>query len=227
MAVADRDSWCDRLSELTGLPVLDGWSPGGTLWSRGIRFANGPFLDIHNPPPDGTTPEPSLLLRGDLQDAEALARQQGWHLKTSLRSDAPQEQTLPWSLGYFGPGQGMLSRIGLIDYEIDPATCGNAEFAGPLFALGSEPRSGARLERVWIAVADVDRAALELSGLGFRLSGDFQSRVPPGAGRLLCGEGCDLVICEGGDGMVRLDVSGTCRIGTLQLQGVTVVLSET
>ena len=225
MATADRDGWCERLSELTGLPVLDGWLPGGTLWSRGLRFANGPFLDIHNPPPDGSAPEPALLLRGNLQDAEAVARQRGWHLKTSLSSDAPQEQASPWSLGYFSQGQGVLSRISLIDYEIDPAICGNAEFAGALFALGSELRSGARLERVWIAVAEVDRAASDLSDLGFRLSGDFQSQDTPGAGVLLRGDGCDLVLCEGGDGVARLDVSGASRIGILQVQGVTVVLS--
>lgn len=222
IATSDRDGWCERLSELTGLPVLDGWVPRGTLWSRGVRFANGPFLDIHNPPPDGSKPEPGLLLRGNLKDAEAIAQPLGWRLKTSLRSEAPREQASPWSLGYFSRGQGVLSRISLIEYETDPAICGNAEFSGALFALGSEPFAGARLERVWIAVADVDRAVSDLNILGFQVCNDFQSRDPPGAGVLLRQAGCDLVICGVGDGVVRLDILSARRTGIMHLDGMTV-----
>lgn len=210
---------------MTGLPVLDGWSPGGALWSRGIRFANGPFLDIHNPPPEGPDPEPALLLRGDLREAVALAEQQAWRLKTSLRSQADPAQASPWSLGDFSRGQGALNRLGLIEYEIDPALCESAEYAAPLFALGSAPAAGARLERVWIAAVDADRAVSDLISFGFRRAGPCPSPDAPASARLLAGDQCDVVIVPGGDGVVRLDISGALQSGALKIGGMTVFLS--
>ena len=225
MAAADRDAICNRLSDLTGLPVLDGWSPGGTLWSRGIRFTNGPFLDIHNLPPDGLEPEPSLLLRGGLREAETLVRHRGWRLTTNLRSDMPQEVASPWSLGYFDRGQGVLSKIGLIEYEIDPAMCGNAEFAGKLFAPDSAPAAGAILERIWIGTEDVDRAEADLACLGFRPAGEFSSVGQPAVGRRLRGETGDVVLCEGGGGVLRLDIAAARETTVLRFVGVTAVLT--
>ena len=211
---------------MTGLPVLDGWSPGGTLWSRGIRFANGPFLDIHNLPPEGPAPQPSLLLRGELREAVSLARHRGWHFTTSLRSEMPEEEASPWSLGYFSRDQGVLSRTGLIEYEIDPATCGNAEFAGKLFALDSAPAAGAILERIWIGTGDVDRAEADLACLGFRPAGEFRSAGQPAVGRLLCGETGDVVLCEGGGGVLRLDIAAARQTTVLRFVGVTAVLTS-
>lgn len=59
-----------RLAAATGLAVQDGWSPGGRVRSRGVRFANGPFLDVHGP----ESGEGALvLLRGRIAEAETLA----------------------------------------------------------------------------------------------------------------------------------------------------------
>ena len=224
MASADRDGWCDRLAESTGLPVLDGWSPDGGLWSRGVRFANGPFLDIHNPPPDEEPPPPSVLLRGSLAEAETLAGQRSWRFKASRRSDAQPDQASPWSLGYFSRGQGVLSRIGLIEYEVDPATCGNPEYSVPLFALRSASGSGARLDRVWMGVEDEDAAGLELCALGFTPVGEV--RAPPDrVGRRFAHTVCDLVLFQGQDGVSRLDISASVRGVTLKLAGLEVVCS--
>ncbi len=208
------------------MSVLDGWSPGGTLWSRGIRFANGPFLDIHNLPPEGSEPEPSLLLRGELRVAQTLARHRGWRFTANLRSDMPQEVASPWSLGYFGRGQGVLSKIGLIEYEIDPATCGNAEFAGKLFALDSAPAACAILERIWIGTEDVGRAEADLACLGLRPTGEFRSEDPPAVGRRLRGETGDVVLCEGGGGVLRLDIAAARETTVLHFVGVTAVLKS-
>lgn len=49
----DRDGALERLSAATGLPILDGFAPDGRRVARGLRFSNGPFLDVHQAEADG------------------------------------------------------------------------------------------------------------------------------------------------------------------------------
>ena len=41
-----RDELLAALCDAAGMGVIDGYAPGGRVVARGVRFANGPFLDI-------------------------------------------------------------------------------------------------------------------------------------------------------------------------------------
>jgi hypothetical protein len=49
----DRDGVLQRLQEATGLPILEGFAPDGRRAARGLRFSNGPFIDVHQADRDG------------------------------------------------------------------------------------------------------------------------------------------------------------------------------
>ncbi|MCR5877447.1 hypothetical protein [Phenylobacterium sp. J367] len=161
IATADRDAVLDRLSRITGLPVLDAWAPAGVVQSRGVRFANGPFLDVHGAESGAGA---VVLLRGGIAEAEELAAQHGWAVKAQRREDAPADRRPPWSLLFFRRGQGALSGIAIIEYEIDPQGYALAEYDQPLLFLDSAPSDGPRLARVTVGGGG-DLAALGCPGL--------------------------------------------------------------
>lgn len=192
----DRDAVLAALSAATGLPILDGYAPKGGVQARGVRFANGPFLDVHEAPEHG----PVLLgLGGRLADAEALAERQGWRARVGAGQDEP------WDILSFRRGQGVLSHLFIIDYRLDQV------LARPVFNRGLyhlPPSGGPPLSRVWIAAADAEAASRDLSALGFVAAGEVRSKLAPFAGRLLRGARGDVVVCPGEDAVVRIDVSG-------------------
>lgn len=158
----DRDVALSRLSAATGLAVQDGWSPGGRVRSRGVRFANGPFLDVHG----SESGEGALvLLRGRIAEAETLAAARGWAAKTLRRPLASAEARPPWSMLMFRRGQGALSQVAVIEYEADPRGYAVAEYAGPLLWLDSAPAAGPSLARVQVGGAGGTLAALDCPGL--------------------------------------------------------------
>src|SRR4029453_12574415 len=91
--VPDPDGLAARIAEATGLPVLRGWTPGGQRVSRGVRFANGPVLDIF--PAAAAQPAP-VCLAGSGDATRALAETHGWRV-------AGEEESLafPWKLAAF------------------------------------------------------------------------------------------------------------------------------
>ena len=125
--------------------MLDAWAPGGVVRARGVRFANGPFLDIHSAESGSGA---LVLLSGPLAEAEALAERQGWRAVARRREDAPVEARPPWSILAFRRGQGALSHLAVIDYEVDPAGYLLAEYDQPLLARAATPAHGPRLTRV-------------------------------------------------------------------------------
>src|SRR3990167_5839081 len=72
----ERDGLAARLSELTGLPVLDGFFPDGRRVARGVRFARGAFIDLHQVDQSGG--QVFLGLRGEVEAVERLAVREGW-----------------------------------------------------------------------------------------------------------------------------------------------------
>jgi hypothetical protein len=115
--------------------------------SRGVRFSNGPFLDIHS---RESGQGAVALLRGGLAEAEGLSAREGWRAIVHRRSEAPADARPPWSILAFRRGQGALSHLAVIDYEADPRGYAVSEYTGPLLALNSGPRTGPRLARVEI-----------------------------------------------------------------------------
>lgn len=192
----DRDAALGALSAATGLPILDGYAPEGRVRACGVRFANGPFLDVH----DALEPGPVLMgLGGRVADAEALAGRQGWRVRVGAGQDEP------WDILSFRKDQGVLSHLFVIDYRPDQVV------TRPVFNRGLyhlPPTGGPPLARVWIAAADVEGASRDLSALGFAAAGEVRSSLAPFAGRLHRGARGDVVLCSGKDAVLRIDAPG-------------------
>jgi hypothetical protein len=143
--VPDPDALAQRISEATGLPVLRGWTPGGERISRGVRFANGPFLDIF--PADAPQPSP-VGLGGSVDRVRALAEARGWRL-------AGEDGAFPWDLAAFRRKQGALSALFVVDYDREAEAWADEEFSGELFDPASSQPGTARLARVHITGSDL------------------------------------------------------------------------
>lgn len=190
----DRDAVLAALAAATGLPVLEGYAPEGRLQARGVRFANGPFLDVHAAPDQGPV---FMGLGGRLADAEALAVRQGWRAKAGAGPDEP------WDMLSFRKDQGLISQLFVIDYRPEQVEALPA-FNRGLYHL--PPNGGPELARVWIAAADVARAGTDLEALGFEDGGDVRSAAAPFEGRLYRGARGEVAVCAGADAVVRVDV---------------------
>jgi hypothetical protein len=204
LRLPDRDGFVTALAQAAGLSPRVGYAPGGEVASRGVRFANGVFLDVF------AAPEPSaaLILGAPIEDVAAQAEARGWAFRLLGEGESPEPgYDPPWSMLLFRRGQGLLTGISVIDYAPrGSARWAQADFAGELYdpALRDAPS----LARVWLGCADFEVAADQLQGLGYAPAGEVVSAFPPGTGRRFRGPGADLVLCEGADAVLRLDIEG-------------------
>lgn len=169
--------------------------------ARGVRFSNGPFLDLHQAPEEGRA---LLGLAGKIGDAEALAGRQGWRARAEYPPEKPDAS--PWSLLSFRRDQGILSVMFVIDYATEPQAWASPIFNGGLYHRPAG--QGAALRRVWLTAADPDEAGKALQALGFVRGGEALSSVAPHAGWIYRGEAADIVVASGEDAVVRFDVEG-------------------
>lgn len=197
----DREAVTRAIAQAAGLAVLQGYSMSGVVQSTGVRFANGPFLDIFATPQPGT----ALILAGEVDEAERLAKAQDWAVRPVRREQRPpDEPAFPWSMALFRRGQDLLTRVSIIEYSSDPEDWADPDFAGALYK--ADPQAVARLSRVWLAAQDPARAERDLAALGYVRSGEARSAHWPHHGLRLSGPAADLVICEGEAAVVRLDI---------------------
>ena len=152
-----------RIAALTGLERREGFQPEGALLSRGVRFANGPFLDIF----EGDRPQVFMGLAANIEATERLCAEQGWTGEREPRLDDVQ----PWDILYLARNRGVFSRLFVIDYEQDHPGWASPTYGNPLYRSGLPPATGARLDRVWLTVIDPARAAANLRRLGFEPGG--------------------------------------------------------
>jgi hypothetical protein len=200
----DREDFVRQVAEASGLPVLRGYAAGDHVYSVGVRFANGPFLDVFAAQAPGT----ALILQGPVDTAERLATAQGWAARFDRREARPAAHpAFPWSMALFRRGQGLLTKVGVIEYASEAAAWADLDFSGGLYR--PEPDGAATLTRVWLSAEDIGRAERDLAVLGYRASGEVRSAFWPHAGRRLAGPAADLVLFEGADGVARLDIA-TC-----------------
>jgi hypothetical protein len=197
----DRDGALEQLSAAAGLPILDGFAPDGRRVARGVRFSNGPFLDVHQAEAEGSV---LLGLSGDLAAAQALTGQQGWRTRTALQRDEPDAE--PWSILSFRQGQGVLSTMFVIDYAQDPEAWTSPIFDGGLYHLPAG--RGPALRRVWLTAANPAEAGRAIEALGFMPDGEARSPIAPYTGRIYRGGRADIVLGGGEDAVVRFDVDG-------------------
>lgn len=201
-----RDALVETVAALSGRPVLDGYRPGGEVVSRGVRFANGPFLDVFAQ----AAGAPALILQGPVAAMEAIAAERDWGFRSYPREAiANPADDQPWSMLMFRRGQGLLTQISLIEYAADPAPWALPAFSGPLYRPDTPPDQGVRLRRVWLGAQDVARAAADLMALGFAAAGPVSSDFAPRQGTLFRGARADLVLFAGPDGVARLDIDGS------------------
>ena len=83
----DRDAMMRQIAEACGLALSHGFSQGEVVHSKGVRFANGPFLDGF----ESQTPTTALILGGAVDEAERLAEAQGWAARFDRRETRPAE----------------------------------------------------------------------------------------------------------------------------------------
>ncbi|MDO8800530.1 hypothetical protein [Phenylobacterium sp.] len=200
-----RDALVEKVARLSARPVLEGYRPGGEVVSRGVRFANGPFLDVFGEEAGA----PALILQGPIAALEAVATKREWVFHSYPReaiTDPADDQ--PWSMLMFRRGQGLLTQISAIEYAKDPAPWAMPAFSGPLYPPDTPPDQGARLRRVWLGAQDLNRAAADLMALGFVVAGPVASDFAPHAGTLFRGSRADLVLFPGPDGVARIDIDG-------------------
>jgi hypothetical protein len=221
----ERDTLVRRLAEFSGCPALDGYAPFGPPVARGVRLAGGAFFDIHQA--EGEAPAGHVLigLRGSIDKAERLATGQGWRFRVGRWRDATDGS--PWSLLSFRRGQGVLSRLFVIDYATEPQAWTSPAFNRPLYRAPA-PREGARLVRVWLQATDPDDAARVLMALGFTEAGEMDSAHPPSRGQLFRGVAGDLVLTPGTeDAIVRCDLDGPARARAEAFgEGLSIVVGE-
>jgi hypothetical protein len=221
----DRDGLVAEIASATGLQVRRGYATDGHVHSRGVRFANGPFLDIFHAEDPGT----ALILAGSVDDVERHAEPLGWKVRVD-RHDAPLpgHPVYPWSMAHFRRGQGLLTQVAVIEYIHDAAAWAEPNYSGDLYKPGMAMDAPSALIRVWLSAQDLDRAERDLARLGYVFLDEVESFYWPHAGRRLSGLGADFVIFEGPDGVARLDLAtaGTAMKQILELGAPRLVLDE-
>jgi hypothetical protein len=201
-----RDAMVQLLSAATALPALDGHLAGGEVRSRGVRFANGPFLDVFQAEGAQTL----LALSGSIDKIRRLCADRRWAIRVQRRADHADPQTAaPWSILSFRRRQGVVSSMFIIEYERDPQAWTAPDYAGPLYNADTAP--GATLTRVWLRSADVRMADADLRALGFERTDAISSDFAPWRGVVYHQRSGELVLCEARDGesegVIRFDIA--------------------
>ncbi|WP_300577482.1 hypothetical protein [Phenylobacterium sp.] len=177
-----RDQLLNVLADAASLGIMDGYAPAGNLAARGVRFANGPFLDVHQadaPAPDGGRPFHRLVgLNGDIDQLERQVTAAGLRAKAARRAEAANPSLeAPWDLLSFRRGQGLASQMFVIAYH--PGAPAPLDFDSPLYDPAGPGAGPAVLSRVWLPEADLETAQGALAVLGARPLGPVRSRRPP------------------------------------------------
>ncbi|OYU70459.1 MAG: hypothetical protein CFE28_10950 [Alphaproteobacteria bacterium PA2] len=231
--------WTDRsdrilafLNERLGMGILNGFSPGGQVIARGVRFRNGPFLDIHQLgrvlPGFDRAFHRLVGLAGSIDHLERLGDQHGWKSKTSRRSDAERPDLAPhWSTLSFRRDQGLISDIFVIEYDLE--TPGGPDLAGPLYDLAAPGAGEVVLDRLWLPVDDAAEARSTLEALGASPLGARASSSPPGEGEAFRLGSVEIVTSApwGPDRSLRLDLShpGGLTMEASPVPGLTFVVN--
>lgn len=227
-----RDDLLNVVAKAAGLEIIDGYVPGGKLAARGVRFANGPFLDVHQvgPPPEGGRPFHRLIgLSGDFDRLERRVAAAGLRAKAARRAEAARpDLEAPWDLLSFRKGQGLASQMFVIAYHAGAPTL--PDYQSPLYDPAGPGAGPAVLSRVWLPEADPEAAQAVLAALGAGALGRVTSRLPPYEGVAYKLGATRLVIAPPWDGplALRLDleVEGTDPLVLSPLPQLTLAVNE-
>lgn len=160
-----REALLADLADRFALRLLEGYRTDNGAHSAGVRFRNGPFLDVFDWPRDKLSFTPLLALEGEIAKAQSVATKFGWVAQLHLRNDIPIQHRPPWSTLSFKRGQGLISSIFVIEYEDAPQAWHLDQYRGALYDRLSEPNGRSELNKVVIRAADIPNAAAQFEAL--------------------------------------------------------------
>lgn len=157
-----RRSLLNDLATRYGFQPLDGFKIGGALQSEGVRFRNGPFIDVFDWPLTKAAFSPLLAIEGDIATVQRIAGTNGWAAKLHKRNEIAAEHRPPWSTLSFARGQGLISSLFIIEYEKARTAWQSEQYNGALYDR-SRPTSGnADLNKIEIHCSDIATAQSQL-----------------------------------------------------------------
>lgn len=153
------------LNNRFGVAILEGYKAENGVYSAGVRFRNGPFVDVFDWPRNKPPFTPLLAFEGEIAKAQTVATKFGWDAQLQLRNHIPHQHRPPWSILSFRRGQGPVSSVFVIEYEDAPEAWDVDVYRGPLYERRNEPNGSFELNKVVINAADITEAALQLEAL--------------------------------------------------------------
>lgn len=162
---ARRDSIVEDITALSGLEPLIGYSEGSSIISKGIRFDNGPFLDIFPRSSEKDEFDPLLALGGNIEHVAKVAKRNGWRTVVQRSEDFDEMVRPPWSTLSFRRGQGFVSSLFIIQYEAVSKQSLSPSFSGPLYRRHTPRIARAKLDQLDVFVEDIVSAKRQLLDL--------------------------------------------------------------
>lgn len=160
-----REALLADLANRFQLDILNGFKSDEVVQSWGVRFANGPFLDVFDWPSDKSPFVPLIGLAGDIAKAQEVASQHGWACILHCRNDFPIQDRPPWSTLSFKRGQGLISSFFIIEYEECPQAWMIDNYSGALYDRMQAPTETVELSGVTMLCDDVPQARLQMEAL--------------------------------------------------------------
>ena len=145
--------------------MLPGFQWNNQLLSEGVRFSNGPFIDVFDWPQEKDPFTPLLAIEAGLASAEIAAKKQGWRFHIFRRGEMPVDERPPWSIISFPRGQGLVSSLFIIEYEDSPEAWQNEQFGGLLYKKSNEHSSAVELSGIELLCTDVSTSLSQLDKL--------------------------------------------------------------
>jgi hypothetical protein len=158
-----RRQFVSHLADRFQLQVLQGFRSGDEVLSEGVKFGNGPFLDVFDWPLHKPSFEPLVAVEANLAKAQEAAQAYGLESRLHRRDDFDPDQRPPWSILSFTRGQGLISSIFIIEYEDTPEAWQNDQFNGALYDRSLKNYGNVFLEQIKVICLDasVSRAQLQ------------------------------------------------------------------
>lgn len=169
-------TFLSKCASKTGLPIQPGYAEGEITYSQGIRFSNGPFIDVFENQGEPSSRPPLVAFADQVDHVHKVAQSAGWqcviHRSAGNRASSP----FPWSTLSFRRDQGILSCCFVIEYDLHALARSDINRFGALYRNNTASTSSSSLKHVTIEIEDTDHAGQILDHLGWGLI-----RLKPGS----------------------------------------------
>ncbi|MBX9731611.1 MAG: hypothetical protein K2X59_09805 [Sphingomonas sp.] len=153
------------LADRFNLQTLQGFKSQAVVFSEGVRFRNGPFIDVFDWPLDKAPFDPLLAIQGNIGSVQQIAVKNGWNVRLHKREDIPADDRPPWSTLSFARGQGLISSIFIIEYEDATEAWAHEQFNGLLYDRSGLSVGDAELCRIDVNCTDINNAQSQLDAV--------------------------------------------------------------